>query len=59
MTCLSGLAIFAPIPNGNPTPSAERSGIEAMARRKGRHRLAAEVQDLLPVDHQNGVARVS
>ena len=27
-----------------------------MARREGRHRLAAVVQDLLPVDHQDGVA---
>ena len=57
MTCLSGLAILAPMPNGqSDAHGAERSGIEAMARRKGRHRLAAEVQDFLPVDHQDGVA---
>src|SRR3984957_10649218 len=30
---------------------AEWSGIEPMAGRKGRHRLSAEVQYLLPVDH--------
>ena len=35
---------------------AERPGIEPMARREGRHRLAAEVQDFLPVDHEDGVA---
>ena len=38
------------------THGAERSGIETMAGHKGWHRLAAEVQDLLPVDHQDGVA---
>src|SRR6516162_2846830 len=38
------------------THSAKWSGIESMARCKGRHGLAAEVQDFLPVDHQYGVA---
>ena len=57
MTCLSGLASLAPMPNGSPTPhGAERPGIETMAGHKGRHRLAAEIQDFLAVDHQDGVA---
>ena len=35
---------------------AEGSGVEAVTRRESRHRLAAVVQDFLPVDHQDGVA---
>ena len=38
------------------THGAERPGIEAMTRRKSRHRLAAVIEDFLAVDDQDRVA---
>src|SRR5262249_40428821 len=54
---LVGLGDLGPDSERQPhAHGAERSGIEAMGGGKGRHRLAAEVQDFLTVYHQDGVA---
>ena len=56
-TCVSGLATFAPTPNGRPTPIVPNGArVQPVAGHVGRDGLAAEVQDLLAVHHQDGVA---
>jgi hypothetical protein len=53
MTCAEGLAALAPTTNGKPTPIVPKGpGIEPVAGDKGRDRLAAEIEDLLPVDRE-------
>ena len=50
-------ATLAPTPNGRPTPIVPNGArVQPVARHEGRDRLAAVVQDLLAVDHQDRVA---
>ena len=57
ITWVSGLATFAPSPNGTATPMQPFGpAFTPVARRMGWHRLAREVQDLVAVDHDNRVA---
>jgi hypothetical protein len=57
MTCASGLAgLGADRERQADAHSAERPRIEPVARRVSRDRLAAEIEDLLPVDRQDCLA---
>ena len=57
MTCVSGLAALAPTANGRPTPIVPNGPeLSRWPGVEGRDRLAAEIEDLLPVDAQDRVA---